>query len=50
VTLFVMMDSAAPDDQTKGLKRFRANAGTHGAFRGAISHSISPMALANLKP
>jgi hypothetical protein len=40
VTLFVMMDSAAPDDQTKGLKRFRANAGTHGAFRGAISHSI----------
>jgi len=44
------MDSAAPDDQTKGLKRFRANAGMHGAFRGAISHSISPMALANLKP
>jgi hypothetical protein len=40
VTLFAMMDSAAPDDQTKGLKRFRANAGTHGAFRGAISHSI----------
>ena len=50
VTLFVMMDSAAPDDQTKGLKRFRANAGTHGAFRSAISHGISPMALANLKP
>jgi hypothetical protein len=44
------MDSAAADDQTKGLKRFRANAGTHGAFRSAIAHSTSPMALANLKP